>query len=126
MSQSCEQPQHHVQYCPLTKYIELRHGEDFRVHAPVVFVEWFAERPSDTKYAYEVEALLGHCDQDGRYVLEDSEQVDAWLTLSDGIPRQYACDAYTTDEHRALLYSARFELEPVARSPELDRVLHVE
>lgn len=126
VDRSCELPARRTRDCPLTTYVELRAGADFRMQAPYVFVEWFAEKPGASDYAYEVEPLLGHCTQAGRYMLEQSEQGDAWLSLDGDIPVEYACDAYVTDEHRELLFRARFQLRPVTRTPELERLLRVE
>jgi hypothetical protein len=132
VKRTCEQPHGHDQYCPLIDYVELRRGADFRVRAPLVFVEWFAERPSPASsadpadYAYEVEPLNGHCGDNGRYVLDHGEHTEGWLELNEGVPEAYVSAAYAPEDDRELLFRVSFALTPVERTSELDRTLHVD
>jgi len=91
-----------------------------------VLAYWYGEARESPEYGNEVHVLRGHCEKDGRYLLERDSEGEAWLTLDRGIPVEYHFVAYTQRVPRALLFRMQLSLHQVARTPEIAKRLHID
>ena len=127
VARECENPLQETDYCPLTQYIEIAPSEMYGVPGgPYSLAFWYAEQRQSSEYSYQADVLHGRCLSAERYVLERGAESEASLTLREGVPLEYNFLGYTEPPNRRLLFRMRLTLQPVLRSPELDRRLHVE
>ena len=62
----------------------------------------------------------------GRPSTRAAAESEASLTLREGVPLQYNFLGYTEPPNRRLMFRMRLTLQPVLRTPEIDRRLHIE
>lgn len=123
----CENPLGQTDYCPLTQYIEIASSQLFDIsNDSNVIAFWYAETRDSTTYANEVNVLHGRCEDAHRYLIEHDSDGDAGLLLERGVPVEYWFEGYTQRMPRQLMFRMHLFLRQVARTPELDRRLHIE
>lgn len=122
----CENPLNEPQNCMRIAYVELAHSKVAHLAPhPAVLIFWLAPDDAQSDFTYETWPVYGRFTSPDKYLLHDEGSVRDWLVVREGAIHEYDLEAFQTDQRREIRVRSRLSLEPIPRTPDLDRRLQL-